>query len=221
MKPLDLTGQKFGMLTAVRSTGEKLRSSYLWEFRCDCGNLVVRSGPAVKFGMIKSCGCATSAMISEARTTHGLTKGRRKRADKALPKEYRVWLGIKTRCTNKNDASYLEYGARGVYVCAEWMDSYEAFFNHIGPCPSDTHSIDRIDTKEGYVINNVRWATPKEQSNNRTTNRLVEIEGVVKTLAQWVEYFGLVDYACARHRIAVRGWDPKQALTIPAGVKRG
>jgi hypothetical protein len=101
MKPLDLTGQKFGMLTAVRSTGEKLRSSYLWEFRCDCGNLVVRSGPAVKFGMIKSCGCATSAMISEARATHGLQKGEEKEQTKPYRRNIESGLvlrqGVQTR----------------------------------------------------------------------------------------------------------------------------
>lgn len=219
MRLLDLTGQKFGMLTAVRNTNEKYLSSYLWEFKCDCGNTVVRPGPRVKIGTVKSCGCATSDMIAKARTTHGLTVGRRKKENKSLPKEYRVWLGIKNRCTNRNDASFLEYGARGVYVCTEWMESYEAFFAHIGPCPSDNLSIDRIDTKEGYVPGNVRWATSKEQANNRTTNRMVEIDNEVKTLAQWVDYFGLVEYACARHRIVKRGWDPKLALTVPAGGK--
>jgi len=79
--------------------------------------------------------------------------------------EYNIWLGIKQRCLNENHARYKYYGGRGITVCAEWLD-FEKFYSDMGKRP-DGLSIDRINNDKGYFLENCRWATPKEQANNR------------------------------------------------------
>jgi len=95
-------------------------------------------------------------------------------------KEFRIWLMMLRRTTNPSHRSYKDYGGRGIKVCEEWSDlvtGFDAFLQHIGPRPSERHSVDRIDNDKGYEPNNVRWATPKEQAWNtrrkqRHANRL-------------------------------------------------
>lgn len=82
---------------------------------------------------------------------------------------YGVWATMIQRCHNPNLKQYARYGARGITVCQEWRDSFEAFLTHIGPRPSPEYSIDRIDNDKGYFPGNVRWATRQEQVANRRT----------------------------------------------------
>jgi hypothetical protein len=87
--------------------------------------------------------------------------------------EYKIWNGIKTRCTKKNASEYGRYGGRGIKICDEWLDNFDAFFNHLGPRPSKQHSVDRIDNDKGYEPGNVRWATRTEQQRNRQDSTYV------------------------------------------------
>lgn len=75
------------------------------------------------------------------------------------------------RCTNQNSKDYVNYGGRGITVCDEWTDSFEAFYAHVGPVPSLDHSIDRIDNDGNYEPGNVRWASADVQVNNRRCSR--------------------------------------------------
>jgi hypothetical protein len=85
-------------------------------------------------------------------------------------KEYTVWAQAKHRCTNPKVRNYADYGGRGIRMCAEWSDSFEAFMRDMGPRP-EGGSIDRIDNDQGYFKANCRWSTPKEQANNRRPRR--------------------------------------------------
>ena len=99
-------------------------------------------------------------------------------------KEYRAWANIKARCTNPKIPGYQNYGARGIGMAQEWLQSSAAFLTYVGRAPSPDHSLDRIDNTKGYVPGNVRWATRDEQANNKSNNVIVTYEGRSMTLAQ-------------------------------------
>jgi hypothetical protein len=105
-------------------------------------------------------------------TTHGYTKGR------IIPKEFRAWQGMINRCTNKKIEDYKDYGAKGIVICDRWRHSFVAFLEDMGPSPSPTHSLDRYPNNKGnYEPGNVRWATKKEQSRNRSICKIFLYKG--------------------------------------------
>ncbi len=93
---------------------------------------------------------------------HGMFCGGLKNA----PKEYWVWNTMRDRCRNVKNKSYPRYGGRGITVCERWQ-TFQNFYADMGPRPSQQHQLDRIDNLGNYEPGNVRWATPKENANNR------------------------------------------------------
>lgn len=187
---LNITGKKFNKLTTIKficKNGHQNRAK--WLFRCDCGNEKILDKGKVTGGYTKSCNCL---MIKEQErfvknaTTHSLSGGRSKKRP-----EYNAWVGIKRRCLNVNDASYHNYGGRGIKVCNRWKDSFKNFWDDMGKRPSKKHSIDRINNDGNYEPNNCRWATDLQQMRNKRGLRLITIDNQTKCLTEWAEHLNL------------------------------
>ena len=133
--------------------------------------------------------------------------------------EYRTWQKIKRRCLNPNYDHWDCYGGRGIIICQEWVHSFEAFLLHVGKRPSGCTSVDRIDNNKGYEPGNVRWATKKQQANNKRSNRRIFWNGDSLTVVQAAELTGL-NPNTIHHRLD-RGWTVSDTLTRPPGRNRG
>lgn len=181
MKALELTGQKFGRLTVesqnpVRTLDGKIR----WNCVCDCGNRSTVVGSSLIKGLTSSCGCYHKERVSEvgkSNIVHGMTSA----------PEFEAWCSMIQRCTNQSHKAYSYYGGRGITVCERWLNSFEAFYEDMGPRPSPEHSIDREENNKGYYKDNCRWATLIEQNNNRRNNVFYDYKGQQHTLLQLAE----------------------------------
>lgn len=181
----DMTGQTFGRLTVKAFRGTNKRRCALWECSCSCGHIVVVSSESLRKGNTKSCGCLHKDYVLRYMYKHGET---------GLTKtpEYKAWSSIMERCTNPLHKSWVSYGGRGIRIAPAWRISYLDFLKAVGRRPGRGYSIERIDNDGDYTPENCRWATAKEQGNNRRTNRWLDFNGCRKTVAQWCEELGLV-----------------------------
>ena len=127
---------------------------------------------------------------------------------------YNTWAQMKQRCYNPHNKMYKRYGGLGIKVCSLWFNSFLEFYKAMGERPSILYSLDRIDNQGDYKPNNCRWATPKEQCNNRRSNRVIKYKGQEKTMGQWAHKYG-IEKTTLRHRIVNRGWSIERALTEP------
>lgn len=125
--------------------------------------------------------------------------------------EYRVWKKIRGRCYYPHDPSYKNYGARGIKMSPTWLDSFVAFYRDMGPRPSPSHSIERINNDGDYERTNCRWATRIEQGNNRRDNILCEFGGKIQSLGRHCDELGL-KYHSVYSRIWRSGETPIQAI---------
>lgn len=147
---------------------------------------------------------ATQDSTSRFKETHGMS----------YTGEHHAWLGMKQRCYNENNPKYPLYGGRGIRVCDRWLDSFEAFYEDMGDRPSDSHSLDRIDNDGNYEPDNCRWATPKQQARNRSTNHDITYRGETKTLKEWAKELGM-NRITLFTRLERLGWDVEKAFTEP------
>lgn len=134
-------------------------------------------------------------------------------------KEWFAWSQMRSRCSNPNMASYHNYGGRGIKVCEQWLHSFVPFYNDVGPAPSPSHSLDRINVDGDYEPGNARWATSKMQANNRRNCRKITFEGKTLTIAQWAELRGF-RHEVLRSRIEA-GWHTERALNEPVRERSG
>jgi hypothetical protein len=201
--PLDMTGVRVGRLVGIRYVESRKHVRY-WEFKCDCGNIIVTQARGVKSGNSLSCGCLKSDIVSENVTTHGMSR----------TTEFKCWQNIHSRCYNKNHPAFRHYGGRGIEVSDRWS-TFEQFLADMGRKPGKRYSIDRIDVNGHYSLENCRWATDLQQGRNRSNNRFLTLNGRRQTLSAWSIQIGVAASLIAR-RIDRWAWTIEQALTTPA-----
>ena len=174
----------------------------LWLCNCDCGNTTVVSANKLIGCKTKSCGCLKKETAKPpVIVKHGMSYSRL----------YQVWKDMKGRCYRKTSCCYHTHGGRGITVCDEWLSFVPFRKWALSNGYSDELTLDRIDNNGNYEPSNCRWATMKEQGNNRRTNHVLTHNGETHTMKEWSEITGIKYYTLVA-RINTLGWSIEKTL---------
>jgi len=203
---LNLLLRTFGRLKVIGKEELSYKNQVMWLCECACGGSKSVATGRLTSGRTRSCGCINK----ERFITHGQAfKGKKST-------EYNIWHNMRARCSSPKNSHYSDYGGRGITVCKEWQESFEAFFSDMGERPMGLE-LDRTDNNKGYSPDNCRWATRTQQTRNRRGNVPVEYKGIKYTsVAELAESTG-VTYLTLLSRINA-GWPVHEAVTQPKMV---
>lgn len=209
-----MIGKKFHRLLVVADAQKRGDGKKWFVCKCDCGNTKEVAGTCLRTGNTKSCGCYNNELRSKngrQNATHGETRGEKRST------EYKLWHTMIQRCEYPKHRSYKNYGAKGISVCERWRSSFENFLQDIGRKPSPKYTIERKDSAGNYGPGNCRWATYSEQARNRSTNKVIKIDGASKCISEWLEISksGVSKELC--HWRMKNGWGAKKAIFTPPG----
>lgn len=199
MRVVDLTGKRFGRLTAIERAGSDGSNAW-WKCVCECGRLTQVRTCHLQSEKIRSCGCGPKG---RHRYIHGMTGTR----------VYRIWRQMHQRCENPNAEGYENYGGRGIKVCERW-NNFPQFFEDMGQPLTDKHTLDRKKVNEGYSKENCKWATHKEQMQNRRDSHNITAFGKTQCLTAWAEEYGLA-ITTLKNRLVRAKMNPEDALIAP------
>ena len=201
--PIEI-GTRFGHLTVIGvgdtktyADGRNYQTSVV---KCDCGKTKIVLDQNLRRGLTTSCGICTH---KDARKHGDAGRGR-------YHPIYKKYRGMMQRCS---DPKYERYFGRGIRVCEEWKNSYEAFKNWaLSHGWKDGLSIDRIDPNGNYEPSNCRWITMADQMNNRTTSMFLTAFGETHTISEWSRITGIRE-GTIRSRISRSRWSAEKALS--------
>lgn len=199
----DEMGKRYGRLVVVGSAASR-GGKACWNCRCDCGSGTQVTGDRLRTGMTKSCGCLAVDTVRSRSLKHGHAVGRK------WSRTYRSWNEMWSRCTRPTASAYHKYGAKGIRVEELRWESFSEFLSDMGERPMGT-TLDRIKNSGGYSKSNCKWSTPKEQSLNRTSCRLITWGGETKPLSSWCESLNL-NYMRVYQRLFRLGWTVDEAF---------
>lgn len=211
-------GQRFGRLVVIDSYIDSGKT--YWVCQCDCGRVVTKLAKLVKFGHYISCGCISKEIRENSYSGERL---------------YGIWHNMKYRCLNPNSKEYHNYGGRGISICKEWLESYQAFkkwaYNNgwteeLHEQAKDNLSIERIDVNGNYCPENCKFIPLWQQAYNKRpycererifTKRdreMITIDGETKSRREWQEKFGISN-ATLGYRMRVLKMTEEKALSTP------
>lgn len=215
----NLVGKKFGRLTVVERAENDKYCTARWKCKCICGGETITSTTHLKSGHTKSCGCFAKEIAKEKALKnphfykHGLFK------NSSYIRISHILNTMRKRCYNPNNESYIYYGFRGIKICNEWLDKENGLMNFYNWAMQngykDNLSIDRIDVNGNYEPSNCRWATAKEQCNNKRNNHYITYNGETHTMMEWSKILS-ISYNQLRDRIR-RNWSIERAFNQPIG----
>ena len=208
----DIAGERYGRLVARKRISKQVgkRKMSYWICDCDCGNKTTVQLTHLTSGDTKSCGCLSAELASKRNSSHRMINTR----------FYSIWAHIKTRILNENCHCYSDYGGRGLRIDENWLE-FEHFYNDMHNsykehtkkhCEKNT-TIDRINNDKGYFPKNCRWATQKQQVNNRRNTLYFTIKGERMTASQIANKYDLT-HSTVSHRIN-RGWSEGKVISPP------
>lgn len=204
---LDLRGQPpFGRLTVLERAANGSDGRVRWLCQCRCGTRCVIDAKALRRGATQSCGCRKNELIAQLNRTHGM----------AQRAEYHIWKGMKDRCLNPKNTSYVNYGGRGIAICARWQDSFIAFYEDMGPRPDPTYTIERRENNGDYSPENCLWDTLTAQARNKRTSRSLTFNDMTQSLIEWAKDIGM-NYHTLYDRLR-NGKSIEEALTAPVDL---
>lgn len=195
----DLSGQSFGRLTVISGSYENRK----WSCRCECGQTARVAASHLKDGNTKSCGCYAQECRVVYNTKHGMTRTR----------TWRIWTEARRRCFDPNRKAFKDYGGRGITMCPKWANSFQQFFEDMGPCP-DGYSIERVNNNGNYEPGNCKWIPRTDQQRNKRNLTVVDFHGERLTLRQVSERTG-IPYTVLRSR-RDQGW--KTPIEAPVRI---
>jgi len=194
----DISGQKFGMLTALFPVSQHKCGTYRWKCKCECGN-------------------ETEALISHLRSGN-ITKCNSNIHKKGINKKhglrnhplYKVWRGMKYRCLTPTAPNYQLYGGRGISICERWVTSVQNFYDDMIDGYIKGLHLDRIDVNGNYEPSNCRWLTNTQNNNNKRVNWTVSFDGRTHTPTEWSRELGIKANTIQNRKR--KGWDDYEAL---------
>jgi len=193
-------GDRFGRLIVLATGKPEGSYRYMAVCQCECGSEPKRIRiDGLTSGNVTGCGCVQK----ERTTTHGLT---------GTPFLKR-WTHMMARCYDESHQAFHRYGGRGITVCDAWHDARQ-YAKDIKAGYKEGLQIDRIDNEGNYEPGNVRWVTPSENCDNRSTGRKIAYNGKTQSLTRWAEETGL-SISTLSERLSVWGWTVSDALTTP------